>query len=285
MGGANPEFRASASVMPADMRREDGSIKGSGFLGNYANRGSKQDYGKQSSEISVGVEPERLGKNAPKPLPEGYIDVPTMVPTLNRNERDYLLDTPIDSLSKNNPRLFGHIADKAADFAKQRFDQGKSQWAAPNESPIAPPRFMARPTLQQQGIALLPETNIPSVNDYFKQHPEVAGMVTGAGANGMPKDMPAGYQINPYNNDMKDPKNRQSVVANESIRHVMNQTGYTPKFELPKEQIDWSKTLGAYATNMPALRQTIIARLASGDNVPNATPEEIAEAKKFIIQK
>jgi hypothetical protein len=36
---------------------------------------------------------------------------------------------------------------------------------------------------------------------------------------------------------------------------------------------------------MPALRQTIIARLATGDNVPNATPEEIAEAKKFIIKK
>jgi len=147
MGGAKPDFRSSQSIMPADMRREDGSIKGSGFLGNYANRGSKEDYGKQSSEISVGIEPERLGKNAPKPLPEGYIDVPSMVPTLNRNERDYLLDTPNDNLAKNNPRLFGHITDKAADFAKSRFDQGKSQWASPNESPIAPPRFMARPQL------------------------------------------------------------------------------------------------------------------------------------------
>jgi len=148
MGGANPEFRATQGVMYPDLRREDGSIKGSGFLGEYANRGSKEDYGKQSSEISVGVEPERLGKNAPKPLPEGYIDVPTMIPTLNRNELTYLLDTPNDNLAKNNPRLFGHIADKAADFAKQRFDQGKSQWSAPNESPVAPPRFMARPTLQ-----------------------------------------------------------------------------------------------------------------------------------------
>jgi hypothetical protein len=285
MGGANPEFRASASVMPADMRRADGSIKGSGFLGEYANRGSQKDYGKTSSEISTGVEPERLGKNAPKPDVEGYVDVPTMIPTLNRNELNYLLDTPLDSLNRNNPKLMGRIADKAAEFAKERLNQGKSQWASPNESPIASPRFMARPTLQNESIKLLPETHFPSVDAYFKQHPEVAGMVTGAGANEMPKDMPAGYQINPYNNDMRDPANRQAVIANESIRNEMNRIKYAPKFELPKEQIDWSKTLGAYATNMPALRQTIVARLATGDYVPNATPEEIAEAKKFQVKK
>jgi hypothetical protein len=148
MGGANPEFRASQSVMPADMRRDDGSIKGTGFLGEYANRGSRNDYGKASSEISAGVEPNRLGKNAPKPNAEGYVDVPTMVPTLNKNELDYLLDTSIEKLNKNNPRLFGHIVDKSTAFAKERFDQGKSQWASPNESPVAPPRFMVRPTLQ-----------------------------------------------------------------------------------------------------------------------------------------
>jgi hypothetical protein len=134
--------------MPADMRREDGSIKGTGFLGEYGNRGARSDYGKVSSEISTGVEPKRLGKNSPKPNAQGYVDVPTMVPTLNTNERDYLLDTPIDSMSKNNPNLFGHIVDKATEFAKGRFDQGKSQWASPNESPVAAPRFMARPTMQ-----------------------------------------------------------------------------------------------------------------------------------------
>jgi len=293
---AQPEFRASQQVLPSDLRREDGSIKGSGFLGNYANRGSKEDYGKQSSEISVGIEPERLGKNAPKPLPEGYIDVPSMVPTLNRNELDYLLDTPTDNLAKNNPRLFGHITDKAADFAKQRFEQNKSQWASPNESPVASPRMMYKPTMASeqaidkglddaQNVTLLPETHIPSVDAYFQKNPQVAGMVTGAGANGMPQDMPAGYQINQYNTNMAVPANRQSVIANESIRHHMNQTGYSPSFEIPKGQIDWSKTLGAYATNTPALRQTIVARLASGDNVPNATPEEIAEANKFKIVK
>ena len=78
------------------------------------------------------------------------------------------------------------------------------------------------------GTKLLPETNIPSVNAYFKQHPEVAAMVTGAGANGMPEDMPAGVQFNPYNANMAIPKNRQSVWANESIRNKMNQTGYSP---------------------------------------------------------
>jgi hypothetical protein len=135
------------------------------------------------------------------------------------------------------------------------------------------------------GTELLPETNIASVNEYFKNKPEVAGMVTGAGANGMPKEMPAGYQINPYNENMKVSANRQSVIANESIRNEMNRIGYAPKFELPKEQIEWSKGLGAYATNIPALRQTIVARLATGDNVPNATPQEIEEAKKFYIKE
>jgi hypothetical protein len=141
--------------------------------------------------------------------------------------------------------------------------------------------LVRRPT--EQSVKLLPESRIPSVDAYFKQHPEVAGMVTGAGANGMPQDMPAGYQINPYNADMAVRANRQSVIANESIRNLMNKTGYAPSFTLPKEQIDWSKTLGNYATNTPALRQTIVARLATGDNVPNATPEEIAEASKFKI--
>jgi hypothetical protein len=149
MGGVNPNFRYSQSVMPADMRREDGSVKGTGFLGEYANRGAQKDYGKTSTEISTGVEPERLGKNAPKPNAEGYVDVPTMIPTLNRNELEYLLNTPLDSLNRNNPKLMGRIADKSAEFAKARFDQGESQWASPNESPVAPPRFMARPTLQQ----------------------------------------------------------------------------------------------------------------------------------------
>jgi hypothetical protein len=141
--------------------------------------------------------------------------------------------------------------------------------------------LVRRPT--QVGVKLLPETHIASVDNYFKQNPQVAGMVTGAGANGMPQDMPAGYQINPYNTNMAVPANRQSVVANESIRHLMNQTGYAPSFQIPQGQQEWSKTLGAYATNTPALRQTIVARLASGDNVPNATPEEIAEANKFKI--
>jgi len=143
--------------------------------------------------------------------------------------------------------------------------------------------LVRRPT--ETSVQILPETNIPSVNEYFKNNPKVAGMVTGAGANGMPQDMPAGYQINPYNKYMKDPAKRQVVVANESIRHLMNQTGYAPSFELPAVQVEWSKGLGEYATNMPALRQTIVARLATGDEVPNATPEEIAEAKKFKIQE
>jgi hypothetical protein len=143
--------------------------------------------------------------------------------------------------------------------------------------------LVRRPT--ETSVKILPETNIPSVNEYFKNNPKVAGMVTGAGANGMPQDMPAGYQINPYNKNMKNPAKRQVVIANESIRHLMNQTGYAPSFELPEVQVEWSKGLGEYATNMPALRQTIVARLATGDEVPNATPEEIAEAKKFKIQE
>jgi hypothetical protein len=137
----------------------------------------------------------------------------------------------------------------------------------------------------QYKTPLLPETHIPSVDTYFKNNPQVAGMVTGAGANGMPKEMPAGFQINPYNTNMSVPANRQAVIANESIRNKMNEVGYAPSFNLPKSQQEWSKTLGAYATNPSALRQTIIARLATGDYVPEATPEEIREAKKFKITK
>jgi hypothetical protein len=296
MGGANPniqatrvqseqpDFRTFQNVLPADMRREDGSIKGSGFLGEYANRGAKEDYGKTSSEVSTGVEPERLGKNAPKPDAEGYVDVPTMIPTLSKNEIDYLLDTPLKSLNKNNPRLFGHIADKSAEYAKARLDQGKSQWASPNESPVAPPRFMARPTLQQQetayGYPVMDLQDVGIDDSYFKNNPEVAGMAWGAGENGSDPASPRVIVPNPYNEYMADPKKRSGLLTIEAARHLMGEKEYKPQFEIPKEQEEWRKGLGAYATNDLAYKQSVISRIIGGDYVPNATIEQYEEAEK-----
>jgi hypothetical protein len=83
--------------------REDGSMKGPGFLGVRKGRGKME--GKSMSEYSVGVEID--GKE---------MDVPSMVPTLSNDELDDVLHGNItDSIQR-----------KASDHAKQRISEGKS---------------------------------------------------------------------------------------------------------------------------------------------------------------
>lgn len=144
----NPDDKFIGSLFPnpndPSWYRADGTLKGPGHLGMMANRGNP---GYSSGEISVGATPQELGPHSPAPGPEGYVDIPSMVPGLDRNQLSYLLDTRTQDLGRNNPRLMGSIEDKARSFAQQRLAQGKSVFASPEESPIADPRFLVRPTL------------------------------------------------------------------------------------------------------------------------------------------
>jgi len=90
-------------------KREDGTKKGQGFLGLLKNAA-----GGVSSEISIGVD---FGK--------GEVTIPTIVPTLNQQELDFLLANP-----KVKPQdLPPSIHKKAVDHARMRMSQGLSPFA------------------------------------------------------------------------------------------------------------------------------------------------------------
>lgn len=94
-------------------KRRDGSEKGMGFLGLLKNA-----RGGVSSELAVTVNLD--GKD---------IDIPTLVPTLTRQEVETMLNLP---QGQPVPR---EIIDKAVEFARPRVAAGKSPFAGPDESP------------------------------------------------------------------------------------------------------------------------------------------------------
>lgn len=91
--------------------RPDGSPKGTGFLGTLPVRG-----GGVASEFSIGV--PVLGKE---------MDVPTLMPTLTKQEVRILLDDVIP----NNTRIPDSIAEKAIRHAELRAAQGKGPFFDP----------------------------------------------------------------------------------------------------------------------------------------------------------
>ena len=109
--------------------REDGTPKGAGFFGEL-----KRPDGKISTELSVGVELD--GKE---------VQMPTLVPTLSKQEVDYLLKG-----GKPTPA----IVQKAAAFAQDRIRQGKSPFADAGEQQ-APPRAPGQGG--RQGVQGVPE--------------------------------------------------------------------------------------------------------------------------------
>jgi len=103
-------------------KRADGPTKGNGWLGVMT-----RPDGKISSEISVGVNIN--GKE---------VEIPTMVPTLSKEETDYLLSNPTDKKDLFQTPTGKAIMTKAVDFAKDRMAQGKSPFAGNDEGPPHP---------------------------------------------------------------------------------------------------------------------------------------------------
>ncbi|MDR2219725.1 MAG: transglycosylase SLT domain-containing protein [Methylobacillus sp.] len=112
--------------------RPDGSSKGSGFLGEL-----KRADGGISTEISVGVTIN--GKE---------MDIPTLVPTLTKQERDWLLNNDVSDPSK----IPDSIIQKAVDHAKNRIAEGKSVFA---ESGVATKASRWPEPSEKTGIDLL----------------------------------------------------------------------------------------------------------------------------------
>ena len=100
-----------------DLIRGDGTLKGKGFLGELPNK-----MGGYSTELSMSTGDIVPGKD---------VLIPTMVPTLTKDELDYLLS------HKYNPRARTGIDDvisrKAIDFARERKKKGLPYFATKEE--------------------------------------------------------------------------------------------------------------------------------------------------------
>jgi hypothetical protein len=108
-----PQMPLSIPTPPPDYgNRPDGTKKGVGYLGVLA-----RPDGNVSTELTVGVN-----------FDDKEQDIPLIVPTLNKEELKYLLETQEDSpdFFKKMP---SSIMDKAVDHARSRQKQGKSVYA------------------------------------------------------------------------------------------------------------------------------------------------------------
>jgi len=98
-------------------KRADGTEKGTGFLGELP---MQDDTGRVSTEISIGVEFD--GKET---------QIPTLVPTLNDEQKAYLL-------GGGDPRQREDIVRLAEDHAKSRMKEGKPVFAGADDV-VQPP--------------------------------------------------------------------------------------------------------------------------------------------------
>ena len=104
---------------------------------------------------------------------------------------------------------------------------------------------------------------------FFKSRPEVGGMAAEDGK----------IVLNPYSS-LKEQEKMQ-VAKNEAIRLWMRDNKPELPFEVTKEQAKaFSGT--EYGSNPQALKETIVARVLTGDPSAMATPEQQAFANKLM---
>lgn len=113
----------------------------------------------------------------------------------------------------------------------------------------------------------IPEPVAPGSEEEFFRRTGVPGYAAADGAVVM---NPAVTDSNTY----------MGVWANEAARQEMNANGDFFTFGVTPKQDEWSRR-GPYANNPQALRQTIAARILSGDDsLQPYTPEQIAAAHR-----
>lgn len=118
--------------------RADGTKKGTGYFGVL----NRPDGG-VSTEISIGVNIN--GKE---------VEIPTMVPTLTKEELDYLLTNPVDKEDLLDTPIGQSIGNKAVEYSKQRMNKGLNPFYQEGEERSGLPRH-----LQNPGIASVYEEN------------------------------------------------------------------------------------------------------------------------------
>ena len=103
----------------------------------------------------------------------------------------------------------------------------------------------------------------PSEDEYFKANPNVAGMAAEDDK----------VIINPYSKISE--KEKEAVMLNEAARvHMRNKMIDAPNYDLTPEQLE---KFGSYSKDPNDIRQTIAARILSGDpsaGQPTAAQQE-----------
>ena len=129
---------------------------------------------------------------------------------------------------------------------------------------MPPPR--QEPSLANLGDPMLGykrrEQLFPGEDTYFKTNPHVAGMAAETGD----------VILNPYS---PPGVNHDAVARNEALRLYMRDNSITPDFQVtPQQRQQFIGT--AYGNDDAALKQTLAARIYSGDPSANATDEQRA---------
>jgi hypothetical protein len=104
--------------------------------------------------------------------------------------------------------------------------------------------------------------------EYFQQNPKVAGMAAEDGR----------ITLNPFTG--LDRPQQNAVALNEAYRLKMRDMNYQPQFSLTDQQTAAFRGT-PYENNPDALKQSILARVLSGDKSAQATPEQMTIADLF----
>lgn len=106
-------------------------------------------------------------------------------------------------------------------------------------------------------------------DQFFQNRPEVAGMAAEDGA----------VILNPYSK--LSTAQKQLVAKNEALRLKMMDEKFTPEIDITEEQLAFFKGT-EYENNHEAIRQTIFARIYSGDPSAKATKEQKSALNKYL---
>ena len=109
----------------------------------------------------------------------------------------------------------------------------------------------------------------PREDKFFSGRPEVAGMAADDNT----------IILNPYSPLSK--KQLGAVAQNEALRLKMRKEDFTPSIDITDKQRDFFKG-SEYENDPKAMRQTIFARIYSGDPSAMATPEQKEAFKKYL---
>ena len=109
----------------------------------------------------------------------------------------------------------------------------------------------------------------PGEDKFFSDRPEVAGMAAEDNT----------IILNPYSKLSK--KQLGAVAENESLRLKMRQDKFVPDIKITPHQAKFFDGT-EYANNQQAIKQTILARVYSGDSSAQATPEQKKALREYL---